>query len=726
MSRRETRGRLRRVLLLAAAAGLAAFAAEAQQLIRLDGAAGGKRFDGIGVVSGGGATSVLLKDYPEPQRSQILDLLYKPKFGASVSALYVEIPGDGNSTQGAMPSHMHTRDDLNYGRGYTWWEMRQAKARNPRLTLDGAAWSAPGWIGASGEVYPQSTGQDYRLDQPFFSKDTETYYVKWLDGLRDVHGLKLDAIGVRNEKGASNAFAKAFRRSLDDGGFGEVKLHAFDNWPDPWKYKFVDDMLADPELREAIDIVGAHNNAPKSAAPAEVQAKAASMGKPMWNTEQHVYEPGYGALIGLVEAFNENYVRSGFTKIVNWYGIAGVYEMQPYSGEKEAAVRANWPWSGRYAINPALWGYAHYGQFSQVGWTYLAGGSGDLASGGTFVTLMSPGADYSVIIETRGATGPQTVRLSATGLSGDSLAVWRSTETEHFTRQADHAPGAVLTFEPNAVYSLTTTRGQIKGGFDAVPAARAFPFPYAEDFEAYGQPAPWGYLPRYFADIAGAFELAPCPGRKSAKTGEGLCLHQAAPVPPLSWAPDWKPYTILGDAAWRDYRVAVDVGLAQGEAAAVMGRINQVGTGYGTIPKGYFFELAADGAARLVVVRGKIDKKKLVGDAEQQALIKAGKDVGEGGEKVLAQTRLAGVAPGQWRRLELRFAGETITGLVDGKPVLTVQDGLYAGGMAGLMAAPAGDRLSQPYFDNLAINANGGAVPASSPTPPATSPIYGR
>src|SRR3954452_10663163 len=82
------------------------------QMVKLQGNAGGKRFDGIGVVNGGGATSVLLKDYPEPQRSQILDLVYKPKFGASVSALLVEIPGYVNSTQGSMPSHMHTRNDL--------------------------------------------------------------------------------------------------------------------------------------------------------------------------------------------------------------------------------------------------------------------------------------------------------------------------------------------------------------------------------------------------------------------------------------------------------------------------------------------------------------------------------------------------------------------------------------------------------------------------------------
>jgi galactosylceramidase len=107
----------------------------------------GKRLDGTGVVDGGGATSVLLKDYPEPQRSQILDLIYKPHFGASVSALIIEIPGDGNSTQGSMPSHARTRDDLNYNRGYMWWVLQEAKRRNPRLSLDATAWSTPGWIG---------------------------------------------------------------------------------------------------------------------------------------------------------------------------------------------------------------------------------------------------------------------------------------------------------------------------------------------------------------------------------------------------------------------------------------------------------------------------------------------------------------------------------------------------------------------------------------------------
>ena len=53
-------------------------------------------------------------------------------------ALLVEIPGDGNSTQGSMPSHMHTRDDLDYSRGYIWWMLtRGFRNAIPHGTLDG-------------------------------------------------------------------------------------------------------------------------------------------------------------------------------------------------------------------------------------------------------------------------------------------------------------------------------------------------------------------------------------------------------------------------------------------------------------------------------------------------------------------------------------------------------------------------------------------------------------
>ena len=690
--------------------------AHSDTVVRLDGHAGGPRFDGIGVVDGGGATSVLLKDYPEPQRRQILDMVYRPKFGASVNVLYVEVPGDGNSTQGSMPSHMHVRGEVNYARGYIWWVMREARRRNPRLSLDGAAWSAPGWIGDGGGLLSHA-------DEPFFSHDGVDYYVSWLRGLRSVYGLDLDAIGVRNEKGVSYAFAEALRTALDANGFSTVRLHAFDNWPDD-RFDFVRDMLSDDKLRQAVDVPSAHVSPVEgSSVSLDTQRMAASMGKPLWNTEQHVYRGGYDGLISTVQSFNDNFITSGFTRIVDWYGIAGLYAMEPYSGEKEALVRANWPWSGHFEVNPKLWAFAHYGQFAEIGWTYLKGGSGKLQGGGSYVTLNSPAGDYSVIIETKDAREPQRLHLDVSQLSNAKLAVWRSTAAAQFVRQRDLAPsggGFTLTLLPDAVYTLSTTRGQQKGGFDAVPVTAPFPFPYRETFDEYGAPARWGYLPHYFADIYGAFELASCPGRG------GGCLRQAAPSRPISWAPGWTPYTIIGDDQWRDYDVAVDLFLGPGEDAGVMGRVNEVGTGYGSIPKGYCLRLSASGEVRLVVVRGKVDKKQLVGDAAQQALIKSSSDVGEGGEKVLAVAHLPESAAGVWHALTLSMQGTTLKGFVDGKLVLTATDTLYPRGMAGLLSGANGRIMHTPFFDNVAI-APAHLPKASSRTSLSKSTaIYGR
>ena len=49
------------------------------------------RFDGIGGDSGGGGGTRLLLDYDEPYRSAILDLLFKPKWGASLHTIKVHL-----------------------------------------------------------------------------------------------------------------------------------------------------------------------------------------------------------------------------------------------------------------------------------------------------------------------------------------------------------------------------------------------------------------------------------------------------------------------------------------------------------------------------------------------------------------------------------------------------------------------------------------------------------
>lgn len=653
------------------------------QIIGLNGDAGGKRFDGIGAVSGGGATSVLLKDYPEPERSQILDLLFKPKFGASMSALLVEVPGDGNSTQGAEPSHMHTHDDLSYRRGYEWWLMREARKRNPELSLDACAWGCPGWVGGG----------------HFWSQDMCDYYVKWIQGLKTVYGLDLDAIGCRNEKGVNEDFAKKFRATLDAAGLKRVRIHGFDNW-DKTKFDWTRDVKKDPELEKAVAIFSNHTMA-DAPTPDDVRRLAESLHKPIWNSEEHVYKKGFDCEISIVKAFNENFIRSGVTKIVNWYLVAALYPMESYS-EDPAAMIANSPWSGHYSIREALWGYAHYGQFSKIGWQYLNGACGTLAEGGTYVTLKSAGEDYSVILETKGATNAQDISFTVSGgLSSGKLCVWRSDASEQFVHQGDITPtnGTFnLALAANSIYSISTTTGQQKGSFRDVPAAADFPLPYCETFEEYTVPGQWGCLPHYTADIDGIFEISERPDKS------GKCLRQVVSRKAQSWAPEWVPYTIIGDEHWQDYAVSADVYLDGGGAAGVMGRVNNVGYGYGCVPKGYYMELAEDGGCKLY------------------AATQSTNDFA--GSQLLATGAAANVSSNQWHNVQLRFLGNVISGFVDGTQICSVTNALYSRGMAGLIAGEDPERRNTASFDNLLITAPGASAPAATVFSANQSPIY--
>ncbi len=673
------------------------------QTINLSANSTGKQFDGIGAVNGGGATSVLLKDYPEPQRSQIMDMVYKPMFGASVSAILVEVPGDGNSTQGSMPSHSHYQGDHNYLRGYMWWVMQEAKRRNSALSLDATSWSAPAWVGN------------------FWSDKMVDYYIDWMKGLRQVHGLELDALGCHNEKGWSADFAKHLRKAMNERGFRDVKLHGFGNWGNQ-KMDFLKRMQEDRELTDALDAVCAHTFSEIQLTP-EQRKMAEDMGKPIWNSEDHVYLPGFDCLISIVKCFNANYIVSGATKVINWYDIGATYPLEPYSKEPPMLL-AQEPWSGHYIVREALWGYAHYGQFTRVGWRYVDDGCLNLPQGGSMVTMRDPQTgDYSIVAETKGAKKAQTIKVRvADGLSKGKLCVWYSDAKQQFVRLKDITPKGgnfSITLKPDAVYSFSTTTGQQKGSFADIPASKPFPIPYKDDFEQYSNPEEWGYLPHYLADLIGCFELRPSPARK------GMSIQQTVGAHTLSWAPEWHHYTILGDAGWKDYEISADIYLNPGDEAGVMGRLCDVGSGYGIWAKGYYLKLDDTGHCTLILTRGKRNQKELIGDKEQQALILARKDVEIGGEYTLAEADVKGISACQWHNLKLRFDGDQITGYIDGVEVVRATSDHYGKGMAGLIAPLHERSVSTPYFDNVCITPLG-RTQATSTSIPTMQPLYSQ
>lgn len=154
-----------------------------------------KTFDGLGAISGGGATSRMLLEYPAQQQSEILDYLFKPSFGASLQMLKVEIGGDLLTTDGSESSHMHEKGVVDLHAGYEWWLMTEAKKRNPNIKLYGLPWAYPGWVGND-----PVTGAFNASATPFtHPAQTAEYVLEWVKGAKTEYALDIDYVGIWNE-----------------------------------------------------------------------------------------------------------------------------------------------------------------------------------------------------------------------------------------------------------------------------------------------------------------------------------------------------------------------------------------------------------------------------------------------------------------------------------------------------------------------------------------------
>ncbi len=605
------------------------------RLVALDPRSAGRTFEGIGALSAG-ASSRLLIDYPEPQRSQILDLLFLPKFGAGFQHLKVEVGGDVNSTDGTEPSHRRTRHDRNFERGYEWWLAAEARRRNPAILLDCLQWGAPAWVG----------------NGHFYSQDNADFLVDFLLGAQRVHGLRFDYAGVWNETRYDTGWIKLFRRTLDRRGLGQVRIVAPDEI-NAWS--IVDLMPADPELARAVAVVGAHYPKFKSSAAAQ------AAGKPIWASEDGPWKGTWEGAGELARMYNRNYVEGRMTKTIIWSPVTSYYDNLPLPGS--GTMKANTPWSGHYEVQPALWATAQTTQFAAPGWRYLDAACGQLAAGGSFVTLLAPnGRDWSVIVETLGAKADQDLGLRVDpALAAGPVQVWHSDAHAQFIRLPDLTAGtgaSTARLKRDSLYSFTTTSGQRKGGL-VPPGATPFPLPYTEDFEGYRP----GSAPLYFADQAGVFEVA------AKRRGQGKALSQVIDRKGIEWHFHWNPFpeTFLGDLAWTNYAVDADARIEAHGFVALFGRVGTVPQNE-NLPNAYRLKVSDAGYWEL-------------GNAKAP----------------LASGRSA-VRAGRWHNLKLRFAGDVITAFIDHAPVGTVTNGEHTAGMVGV-----GSGWHGAQFDNLSV-----------------------
>jgi O-glycosyl hydrolase len=633
------------------------------QTVTIDGHSAGRVFDGVGAISA--SSSLLLYDYPKPERSQILDYLFKPDYGASLQILKVEIGSDSNSTTASEPSHMRTRNAVDCHRGIEWWLMKQARARNPKIKFYGLMWGAPGWI------------------KRWWSADQVRYLKTWL-GCAKANGLHIDYLGGANERyrpPPKASFFKLLHKALAKS-YPDVNIIATDEHIPPHYWRVAKRIKADPAYGRAVDILGEHDVCHWRSHYKHCKASLAALnsGKPLWNSEQSTEDAAAGAG-PLARAMTRNYIDARLTGNINWSLIASFYGDTRTGGT--GLMLAETPWSGDYKVNKGIWVDAQTTQFVQPGWRYIDSASGYFTNGASFVTLRSPNSDdYTVVIETLDATTLETVKFIATGgLSTGAMSVWSTDLASHNPRdwfvhertQRSSKQGIELTLKPHHVYTLSTTTGQHKGWAspmiqrspNAGPNVQGWlPLPYRQDFEHVDAT----HRAPYFQDIAGAFEVKPCGGGR-----HGTCYRQVITKQPLLWHHHGKtPATLIGDPTWwGDYQVSTDAMLDQPGYVELLGRVEAYQP---DVIAGYHFRIASNGQWRLYSqgVRGT-------------------------NTRLASGTTSFGV--GKWHRLSLRFEGSHIVASIDGRSLAKVTDTRHTTGQVGFMVSP----WKRAEFDNLAV-----------------------
>jgi hypothetical protein len=650
----------------------AVFQVFSQTSITINGAGTGKPWDGVGACSGGGGNSRLLIDYPEPQRSEILDYLFKPNYGANCQIVKIEIGGGGNSTSGAEASYQPTRGNINCDVGYEFWLMEQAKARNPNIIFTALDWTSPYWVG----------------NDNFFTTDGINYDIGFLNCAK-AKGLSFNYIGGHNEQGYGNAaWWQQFRTALDNAGYNSMKLLALDGTGQD--YGVVSQLAANAAWKNLFYALSVHYNCGYQgpATTCTVPQSATDLGLVIWDGEggSQNYNSGAPAVI---RSIVRGYTDGRITAYLNWPLIGALYSNISFSDQ--GLILANHPWSGHYSVGKTTWVTAHVGQFTQIGWTFIDNACGYIAGDeqkGAYITLKSPnGSDYSVILETTTGTSAQTVNFTVSGgLSTGTVHVWSTNmgtmdSTKWFVKGTDITPvnGAYsLTLQPNYVYTVSTLAG---GRGTAIPPNNtAMPLPFLDNFDGYQV----GSEAKYLSNIQGDFQ-----SYKRSDSG-GTCMRQMLDgVPIFFFNPGYGlPFASIGDVSWTNYTVSVDALFEQATTIYLACRVGTTsgGNGGGSLPAKtdcFYVQLSNTGAWAVY-------------------------DYTSSGTQTQKASGTLSAAPGlnKWVKFSMTCNGSSISASINGTQVATFTATTHGSGQVGF--GILGWQTAQ--FSNLTVTPVGTAL----------------
>jgi glucuronoarabinoxylan endo-1,4-beta-xylanase len=400
-----------------------------------------------------------IMEYPEPARTEILDLLFSTEKGAGVSILR-NIVGDGgtwgNDIDGPTPTIQPAEGVWSWtGDEDQIWLMRQAKGYGCSNFFS-TVWSPPGWMKTSDAV---DGGGSLRTDKHAAYGEYLSRYVR---EYQQRHGLTISAISLQNEPDLVTKYSSCtwtgaqFRDFIRDhlnptfqrdAVTAKVVLGESSNFGE----RHLEESLNDPTTAEAVDIVATHaydDNAGEKVKPLPL---AKQHGKRIWMTEVSYFtdnDPTIKDGLRWAKLMHDHLTISEVNAWFYWWGAC-------YKPNGESLIPLDLK-NCTYSTTKRLFTFSNFSRFVRPGFVRLD--CPPAPASGVNVSAFRDGDQSSlVVVAINSGVASQEVEYRLDGCEITSFTPFRTSATEDLVR-LESIPSLKVTLPARSVTTFVASQ----------------------------------------------------------------------------------------------------------------------------------------------------------------------------------------------------------------------------------------------------------------------------
>jgi glucuronoarabinoxylan endo-1,4-beta-xylanase len=411
--------------------------------------------DGFGA-SGAFQRATYLMNFPEPQRTAILDALFSQTAGAGLSIVR-NIVGDGSTLSDGVPT---IEPSLN---NWVWtgdegqiWLMEQAETYGATRFMS-TVWSPPAWMKSNGSFIGGSLSTSHY-------QNFANYLSRYIREYQSRFGVNIEIISLANEPCVSVSYSSCcwtgaqFRDFIKnnliatfaaDGVTAKVMIGEKDSWSET----IANESLADATSAARVDLVGGHHYSGSIVA----FSNAINHGKKVWETEVSYFSTNDSSITDGIKWAKEahNFMVVDTNAYLYWWFVTE-------KTDGEALVNINTS-THTYTLNKRLFTLGNYARFVRPDYVRIDATTNPVTN--VYVTAYrDPATNQFAVVVINDNSTSQTIDLLPSGFSATTVTPYVTDSTRNLVQLA----GVPLTGISLAARSVTTFVGT---GIIATPSA---------------------------------------------------------------------------------------------------------------------------------------------------------------------------------------------------------------------------------------------------------------